>query len=242
MELMIEGARRTLIPIESFRQEWNLPPDFALVTFSPKDWEDLATMAGSREALAGVRERMVKAVPTKLMVPSLLTIVDILKEEFYHELSSANDKIGLRPSELDFAVAGFYDILQQVVHYLIRANYVSKGDSEQIRAGYDFAALYQEWLDGSTRLVMTEYEYPHEGATLTMRVIFYAYGRVGLEVRVGEQTYYVLDNALACPAANYMRGLTEAVGQEICNAMLRQLGGSQGEQRELPRTDTQRPL
>jgi hypothetical protein len=44
-----------------------------------------------------------------------------------------------------------------------------------------------------------------------VRIIQCAYGRIGLVVDTEEQTYYIRDSALACPAEGFMAGLLEAV-------------------------------
>jgi hypothetical protein len=125
-------------------------------------------------------------------------------------------------------VAGFADVLQSVAYQLIQLSHTYRHDPGQIQSHFDFAAVYQSWLDASARASAATHFYIYNDATYAVQVVYNAYGRVGLKVQVAEEVYYVADTALACPASNYMLDLCGAVTQALCEALIRSTFNVQG--------------
>ncbi|MBA3531837.1 MAG: hypothetical protein H0T73_07960 [Ardenticatenales bacterium] len=223
MELLIENQRRTLEPLGTFRRQWGLPESFGVAYFEPKEWDGLGTMDGSREALATLQARVVAAVPALVKASDLLREVERLTALFHREFDEANAQVGLRDVEVEYAVAGFENVLQSVASHLVLLAYTHHADPEQIREAFDFSALYHNWLDGTARVSFTVHPYEHGNHRFEVRMLNDAYGRVGMEVRVADEVHYVLDTSLACPAARYMKTLCETVAQPLCEALIRGL-------------------
>lgn len=221
MQLTIAGQTHTFTPLQTFRSQRRLPDDFNLAHFEPKDWQGLGRLEGSGKALAMVRERVLGAVPQTVTLNNLLPQVEALTDLFQHELVAINPQIGLREVEVDFAVAGFADVSQAAAYQLLRLSHTYRHDPTQIEPAFDFSAIYQNWLDASTRLSATVHFYSYENVQYEVQVIYNAYGRVGLRVQVAAEVYYVADTALACPASNYMLDLCREVAQALCSALVR---------------------
>ena len=90
----------------------------------------------------------------------------------------------------------------------------------QVEEKFDFPAVYQSWLDDSTRVSSTVHLYRQGETEFRVRVLNNVYGRVGLEVEAAGKKSYVLDMALACPATSYMRGLCGEVAQRLCRSLV----------------------
>lgn len=206
-----------LIPLPTFIARWCLPVEFCVAYFEPKEPSGLGKLAGAGPALALVKERLLQAVPEVLTLDNLMTYAEGLGHVFEHELTAANAQIGLRPPEIEFAVAGFEDILRSVVYKLIQLRHLYRHDIKQIEQTFDFSAIYQDWLDDSTRLSGVTHTYPHASTQFEVKVLYNVYGRVGLAVTVQAETHYIYDPALGCPAANYMMTLGEAVAEAMCH-------------------------
>jgi hypothetical protein len=219
MHLTIAGYTHTFIPLQIFRSQWGLPDDFNLAYFEPKDWQGLGSLEGSGKALAIVRQRMIEAVPQTIILAQLISQVEALTNLFYRELAAINSQIGLRDVEVDFAVAGFADVSQSVAYHLMQLSHVYRHDPTQIPLNFDFLAIYQSWLDASARISATTHLYVHENVGYEVQIVYNAYGRVGLKVQVFDEITYVIDMALACPAANYMMDLCGEVAQALCIAL-----------------------
>jgi hypothetical protein len=125
--------------------------------------------------------------------------------------------------EIDFAVAGFQDVLQAAAYRLIQLVQIYRAEPGQIAEKFDFSAIYQNWLDDSVRISTTVHLYQQGETEFKVRVLNNIYGRVGLEVEVAGEKHYVLDMGLACPAASYMRGLGGEVAQRLCQNLVETL-------------------
>jgi hypothetical protein len=221
MQLTIAGQIHTFIPLHLFRSQRELPDDFNLARFEPKDWQGLGRLDGSGKALAIVRQRVLEAVPQTIILTDLISQVEALTNLFQRELAAINPQIGLREVEVDFAVAGFADVTQAVAYQLLRLSHAYYHDPTQIEPAFDFLAIYQSWLDASARLSSTVHPYTYKNTQYQVQVVYNAYGRVGLRVQVVGEVYYVADMSLACPASNYMLDLCREVAQALCRALLR---------------------
>lgn len=225
LTLTIDQTPRLLLPIKEFRRQFDLPENFGLKTFEKKDWEGRGMLNGSGESLSIVRRRITASIPDEMSLRSIMRDIDALAELFHQELLMANDHIGLRPLELDFAVAGFHDVLQSAGYQLIQLFQRHRDEPRRISDSFNFPELYQNWLDASVRLSNTVYQYKFGGQNFLCQVINYPYGRVGLRVEVAGEIFYVLDTALACPAADFMEKLSREVCEALCQAFVQGVMG-----------------
>lgn len=219
MQLIINNQTRTLIPIQTFRAQWGLPDTFRMAHFESKEWEDLGSLDGAGPALAITRQHVIQAVPPQITLTDILSTVDDLSYIFRHELGAANVQVGLRPVEVDFAVSGFYDVLQAVAYRLVELYHSHRGDLTQIHHNFDFVGIYQNWLDNSVRVSSTMHIYESADTQFEVRIIYNIYGHIGLEVTVSNDLYHVMDMSLACPASSYMYDLCNRVAQALCQAL-----------------------
>lgn len=218
-QLTVGGHTHIFVPLSAFRSQRGLPDEFSLAYFEPKDWQGLGSLDGSGKALATVRQRMLEAVPLTLILAELIPQVQALTDLFRVELTAINREIGLREVEVEFAVAGFADVTQNVAYQLIQLSHTYRHDPRQIQLHFDFAAVYQNWLDASARVSAATHIYTQHDVQYEVQVVYNVYGRAGLQVQVANEVYYVADMALACPASNYMLDLCSAVAQALCRAL-----------------------
>ncbi len=216
MQLTIEGQPRNFMPVQTFRDRWNLPGEFGVDFFEPKEWDGLGSMKGAGEALSGMRDELIDAVPQAITPQNALSTVDLLAHTFRAQLKIANKQIGLRFHEVGFAVAGFQDVIRNVIYQLLRLNHTYQGAPALINENFDYDSAYQSWLEASVRLSFTVHTYHHDNYPMNIRIVNHIYGRVGLEVRVADDVYFVLDKSLACPGETFMWELCRDVAQTLC--------------------------
>ncbi len=204
----------TTLPV--FRKEWGLPDEFSVAYFEPKDTAGLGSLEGASSALALVKQRVLQSVPAKTRVADVMTYAEGLSRIFEPELTAVNTQIGLKPVEIEFAVAGFEDVLRSVAYKLIELQYTHRQNPQQIEADFDFATIYQDWLDDSTRLGGLVHNYEASPPQFEVQIIYNVYGRIGLAVTVNEEIYYVYDPTLSCPASNFMLNFSEAAAMALC--------------------------
>ena len=197
-----------------------MPDSFNIGCFEPKNWEGLGSIEGAGPVLVAIKQQVTEAVAPKIELPHLMGAVDELTYVFRQELATANEQIGLRPSEFDFAVSGFNDVIQAVAYRLVQLAHTYPDNSARIQDEFDFSEVYQTWLNDSTGVFSTVHVYDHDGARFEVRMVYNAYGRVGLQVQVSDEVYYVVDMTMACPASNYMRDLYGDVAKALCEAVI----------------------
>ncbi len=219
MQLTINDKPQTFSPIQTFRSRWNLPDEFQIDYFEPKDWEGLGSMKGAGDALAQMKQEVLATIPEVVTPLNVLSAVDILRTSFRYQMEMANEQMGLRHHDVGFAVAGFEDVMRNAVYELLRLNTFHQNDLAQVRQNFDFPAIYQAWLDTSARLSSTVHTYRHGSNEFKVRIVNHIYGRVGLEVKINGEVYYVTDKALACPGESYMWELCQEVAQVLCNRL-----------------------
>lgn len=207
LTLPVEGVSRTFVPIHIFRETHNLPATFSLALFEPKNFTGLARIDEAGTALNQLREQVLAAVPSGLSLLTLQTVLDDLKAHFRHQLEAINPHIGLKPAELDFAVAGFADANQAFFYALVRQRTALNS--------IDTQAIYRQWLAESTRLSQTVHHYPYGDDSWSVQIITYAYGRVGMQVTHDDTMTYVADGIYTCPAKGYMVSLAQDLIQTI---------------------------
>lgn len=221
MQLMIDGQMRELIEIAAFRQQNDLPPAFGVALFEPKDSEGLGRIdhAASGEALNELRTAVLSGIPDKLALNDLMDFMPRLGNLFRVKLYEVNEVVGLRPVEIDFAAAGFDDVGQALVYALVRSHAGVRSRTRGASA-VSFADIYAGWLNDTVRVSQTIHAYRAPDGTLwRLRILNNAYGRVGLVAQTGDDTYYVRDVTLACPAEGFMSALLSAVAGRVIAAV-----------------------
>lgn len=205
MRLTIEGVPRDFEPIRAFRAAYNLPPDFGVALFEPKDYSGLGSIDGAGAELNGVRAAVLAANPDRLPLLGWLAFIPQLTSLFTAQLNQINSKVRLHDVEIEFAAAGFADVCQAVVYALLRGN------------PPPFEAIYGAWLDQTARVSQTVHAY----AAWRVQIVTHAYGRAGMiidtgnSVDTGDAMHYVADSALGCPAEGYMASLLADVAEKI---------------------------
>lgn len=213
MELIIEGARRTFVPISTFRAEHNLPSTFGVALFEPKDFSGLGRIdqAARTGALHQLHERVLEQTPSNLPVLEWLEAIERLTYFFEAGLRDANAQIGLREAEIGFAVSGFADALSAYAYATLRA-------TTERQPLPSFSDVYSQWCANSARLSQTRHVYAHGEAIWQVQIVYTVYGRAGLIVQTDQERYYVADGQYTCPAEGFMRRLLEAVAAKISTA------------------------
>jgi hypothetical protein len=225
MQLKINNQQYSFTPLQTFRKLWQLLDDFTIDRFDPKNWSGLGSAETAGPALKKLKQRVIEAVPSVITLIRLIDEVDTLTGIFRQELETINPQIGLRSAEIDFAVAGFQDVLHAAGYHLLQLAHTHRHNPALISQQFDFASVHQTWLDESVRISVTVHSYLSGDNLFQVRVIYYAYGRVGLEVTVPTgECFYVTDSSLACPASRFMETLEEQVAQVLVRAFLRGLG------------------
>lgn len=199
MRLTLDGIAHEFMPIKTFREMHELPSDFAIALFEPKDYSGLGRIDGAGVELNSVRAAVIAALPTRQTPQGWLGLIPELTRVFRERLYAINERVNLRDVEIDFAVAGFSDVCYAVVYTLLRGS------------APPFEAIYGAWLDSTARVSQTIHPY----RDWQVRIVTHAYGRAGMIVSAGAETFYVQDSALACPAEGFMAALLGEVANRI---------------------------
>lgn len=196
--------------IKEFRAAHNLPPEFSIALFEPKDFTGLATI--NRTKLNELSNTLLDALPQSITLSELMSFTGNLSNLFRVKLYEINDAIGLKPVEIDFAYAGFEDVCQAWLYAMIQAR-------TQKTAEPDISKIYDNWLRNSVRISQTRHLYHHNGIAWEIQIINNAYGRAGLIIETETGTYEVRDTSLACPAEGFMAQLLAAVLSKLQTAV-----------------------
>lgn len=207
MNLTIDGLPREFVPLKTFRASTNLPPDFGIALFAPKDFSGLGSLDGAGAALQAVREAVLDAIPPGQSAAERLASLPALAEKFRRELTAANEAVGLREPEIEFAVMGFSAVCDAYLYALLRAQL-------QREPPLEFRTVYQDWLNGSVS-VSQPFSFNFSGESWRVRIVRTAYGPCGLIVDTGRGVEYVQDNAQTCPAEGFMLSLLRDVAARI---------------------------
>lgn len=199
MQLTIDGTPRQFEPIKAFRLKHDLPSEFGVELFEPKDYSGLGRIDRAGADLNRVRANVLDAIPAKLALRDWLMFIPDLTDLFRRALEAINLKVGLHEVEIEYAAAGFADVCQAVVYAKVRG------------AEMPFEAIYGAWLDQTVRVSQTIHHY----GDWDVQIVTHAYGRAGMIVRDGSETYYVSDSALGCPADGYMATLLVEVAARV---------------------------
>lgn len=204
MQLVVDGVAREFVPLAAYQAAHALPPDFGLGLFHPKDFAGLGRIdnADAGASLNALKAAVLERVPQEAPPLNWLALLPGLTHFFREYLTSINDAVGLHDEEIDFAAAGFSDVLHALAYATMRG-----------RAPADFRAVYSEWLMNTVTVAPASTPFVHHGETWAVQVVYTAYGRAGLIVlRPGaDEPDYVQDGALGCPAEGFMLGLLRDV-------------------------------
>jgi hypothetical protein len=200
MRLIIDSLPRQLMPIKDFRTAHDLPSEFGVALFEPKDYTGLGRIDRAGAELNTVRVALLDALPAHLPARDWLAFLPGYARLFEDKLYAINSQVGLKDVEIEFAVAGLSDVLHQVAYALLRSD-------TQLPTKEFFHTIYSQWLDNSVKVFTQAYPYDHAGQRWHIQLIAHAYGRAGMVVYTREDTYYVYDPALGCPAEGFMSAL-----------------------------------
>jgi len=212
MKLQIDDATHEFTPLKDFREQHQLPEDFQLAMFEPKDYTGLGSIEQSGTEMNDVRQAMLDSIPQRIKPDELMDFFYKLQAIFRNLLYGINESVGLQEVEVEFAVAGFGDVTQNL-HYAIMRGIVAKGEMPP------FMQLYGEWLTSTVRVSFNTYDYTHNGQAWKIRTVNHVYGRVGMIIDTGDTVHYVADTALACPAEGFMAQLLSDVAAKVIAAV-----------------------
>jgi hypothetical protein len=204
MLLIVEGQLREFLPIKIFRAEAGLPPEFGIGLFITKDYTGLGCIHHAGAELQKVRTTMLEAVPQQPPREGWLTSALALQILFRKTLYAVNDKIGLQPSEIDFAATGFGEVCQAFISAMLRAQL-------ERHAPPNFSEIYQRWLSSTVAISQASYFHRHQENPWRIQLVRTAYGRCGLIIHTDLETHYVHDPEHSCPAESFMSSLLSDV-------------------------------
>ncbi len=208
MRLLIEGVLRDFVPIKQFRQQQQLPDDFGVAWFEPKDFSGLAALDQAGTALNHLRQQLLAALPNPIKLAQLPIILAALQQQFQSGLIAINDQVGLKEVEIEYAVAGFADVNQALLYDLLRHRHAPKK--------LDFATIYYTWLNHSVRVSSTLHDVVHNDRRWLIQIVNHAYGRVGFIIHMEDKTtHYVQDTVYTCPAEGFMFTLLSELASNI---------------------------
>ncbi len=138
MQLTINDRPQTFIPLHTFRSQWNLSAEFQVDYFEPKNWEGLGSMKGASDGLEKMKQAVLATIPDAVTSLNILSAVDVLTTVFRYQMEMANKQMGLRHHDVGFAVAGFEDVIQNVVYDLLRLNSIYPDDLTRIHQNLIF--------------------------------------------------------------------------------------------------------
>jgi hypothetical protein len=211
MQLIIDGIDQEFVPIQDFRRNFQLPDDFEVACFEPKDYSGLGRIDSAGGVLNGLSERILASLPTKQQPAGWMNALPSIVQSFERELYAINPSIGLREAEIGFAVSGFSDVLQQYVFALMRAQMSTLAAGRQPH----FKQIYGEWLTSTVRVSQRVHYY----GEWKVQLVTHAYGRCGLIVRMGTETHYVYDGSLSCPVEGFMLRLMTDIAARIADGL-----------------------
>lgn len=209
MDLSIRGQQQRFQSVKNFRASYNLPDDFGIETFQPKDYSDLGSIDHAHSDLAAVHKTILAAVPAQRPSEGWLAWSITLQLLFQKQLREINPHIGLKNSEITYAVAGFGDICQVMIHEISKASMMGRDLPL-------FTQMYSRWLNSTVEVSDRHHTYPYQDEVWNIYIIRHRFGRIGLMIEMAAGTQYVYDGHLICPAEGFMYSLM----RDIANALL----------------------
>jgi hypothetical protein len=209
-EFIIRGEVRQFIAITEFRENYQLEDNFAVALFQPKDYQGLGSIEGAASDLATFYETMIVAIPNHTPKSGWVAFLMELQILFRHQLYAINGHIGLKASEINYAVLNFGAICQEFVSSLITKRI--RGEPSAC-----FDEVYETWLNRTIE-ISHPYFYLYHDELWYIELVKHAYGRMGLIIKTPTDTHYVYDTSLACPAEKFMERLSRAITEKISAA------------------------
>ena len=197
MELQINGQLQHFKPIRSFCATFGLPGDFSIALFQPKNDTGLGSIDKAQAQLTSLHNEVLAAVPRQPPLEGWTAFSIKLQLLFQAQLREANSHIGLKASEITYAVAGFADACQAVIYEASKAQMMG-------RELPVFPQIYMKWLNNTVEVSHKVYDYAHNNEAWKIRTIKHIYGRIGLMIEAPNTIHYVQDMHLACPAEGFM--------------------------------------
>lgn len=207
-QFIIDGERHNCIDLKQFRVLFDLPDTFGVALFEPKNTSGLGRIDTAGAEMNMLRQAVLRFIPSTLPLKAWLDFLPQLTGHFQNELEAINHKIGLRDIEIEFAAAGFNDVCQALF-------YAAAGGAQPL----NFDTIYQDWLNSTLRLSHKIHTYPYQGERWQVQIVNHVYGRVGLKVTGIDQTHYVYDSTLACPAEGFMLALLRDTAGHLLKAL-----------------------
>ncbi len=212
ISITIDGTAHDFIALKDFRAQLGLPESFSIAWFQPKDFTGLGSIKGANSELAYVRQALLETLPDGFPPSGWSSLSVTLQIAFRRLLVEVNPHIGLKPEEIDYAVNGLgqvcYLLFQRCTHARMRGQPLPTFDE-----------VHHEWLMSSVIVSPKIYGYPQGDEVWGVRVIEYAYGRVGMAVITPQGIFAVMDRQYTCPAENFMTLLLRDVVQHILDIM-----------------------
>lgn len=213
MQLQVANDLHTFEPVKSFRINYQLPADFGVAMFEPKDYAGLGRIDQAGQELNIVRQSVLDAMPVEIPLHGWLDFIPSLCQLFENKLNEINPEIGLKSVEIEYAVSGFRDVLMTFVYAMLRARAAKEAPPA-------FKDVYFDWLSSTVRISSDTHHYIHEGDIWAIQIVNHAYGRTGLVIWTPSSTHYVQDNAQGCPVEGFMSALMADVAQRITAATI----------------------
>jgi len=210
-QFLIDNTLQTFLPIKDFRAQYHLPDTFGMALFQPKDYTGLGSLDHAGAALQTLHHTILAAIPAQTPAQGWTAFTLQLQLIFRRALMSANPQIGLHPTEVDYAVAGFSEVCQMFLYALRQAQM-------QAQPLPSFSKVYHGWLFRSLEVSQTVFPYTWQDETWQIQLIRHIYGRVGMKIQRGDTVHYVYDAALACPAEGFMAALLSDVAAQLSTA------------------------
>ena len=212
MKLVIDDTEHDLLPIKTFREQHNLLGTFGIAQFEPKNYEGLGRLDKAGSDMNDLRDHVLQLIPDSITIQELMGFIDHIQFQFQTDLFNINEAISLKDVEVEFAVAGFGDVLRSMIYKMIPA----KASKQEMPA---FEGIYYGWINDSVRVSSQIHKYPHHSEIWHIQVINHVYGRAGLKVQRSDEVVYIEDGHYLCPAEGFMYALLKDVTHKIWNAI-----------------------
>jgi hypothetical protein len=215
MRLQLDGKWHDLIPLAEFKARYQLPHDFGIALFEPKDYTGLGRLDQAGDALQRLLRETLSAVPVNLQWPALFDVLAQVLRTFGSTLEAINPTVGLRPVEVEFAVSGLGDLCQHFGYELMRLKVLNQPLPDEIAH-----TLYHDWVNTSVRVSSTRHAYHVGSIKWQIQLLNTIYGRVGFIIyHSNGHIDYVQDDRYACPADAFMLRLFLQLSKRILDAL-----------------------
>jgi hypothetical protein len=212
MKLRIDNVEHEFIPIKDFRETHKLPDSFGIAQFEPKNYEGLGSLDSAGSAMNELREHVLQLIPDIVTFSELLRFIDHIQLQFQTDLFNINDSISLKDVEVEYAVAGFGDVLRAIMYKMIPA----KASKDEMPS---FDSIYYGWINDSVRISRQVHDFQHDETNWKVQIVNHVYGRAGLQITMNDKIIYVADGIYLCPAEGFMYTLLKDVSLKIWSAL-----------------------